>query len=79
MRTDGVRIIEFGATDYRPYKEKEREILRAALGRWPGEPGVEEAAEVVELAEAGCEFVQFDEPVLTEIVFSEECDRRTFM
>ncbi len=24
-------------------------------------------------------FVQFDEPVLTEIVFSEECDRRTFM
>lgn len=35
--------------------------------------------ELVELAEAGCEFVQFDEPVLTEIVMSEECDRRTFM
>lgn len=35
--------------------------------------------ELVELAEAGAAFVQFDEPVLTEIVFSEECDRRTFM
>jgi methionine synthase II (cobalamin-independent) len=35
--------------------------------------------ELVELAEAGCEFVQFDEPVLTEIVMSEDADRRTFM
>lgn len=36
-------------------------------------------AELLELAEAGCEFVQFDEPVLTEIVMSQECGRRTFM
>ncbi len=36
-------------------------------------------AELIELAEAGCEFVQFDEPVLTEIVLSQECGRRTFM
>jgi len=35
--------------------------------------------ELSELAEAGCEFVQFDEPVLTEIVMSQECGRRTFM
>lgn len=35
--------------------------------------------ELLELAEAGCEFVQFDEPVLTEVVMSEECGRRTFM
>ena len=35
--------------------------------------------ELIELAEAGCDFVQFDEPVLTEIVMSEDCDRRTFM
>jgi 5-methyltetrahydropteroyltriglutamate--homocysteine methyltransferase len=35
--------------------------------------------ELTDLAAAGCEFVQFDEPVLTEIVMSEECDRRTFM
>ncbi len=36
-------------------------------------------AELQELAQAGCEFVQFDEPVLTEIVMSQECGRRTFM
>lgn len=35
--------------------------------------------ELMDLAEAGCEFVQFDEPVLTEIVMSQECGRRTFM
>lgn len=35
--------------------------------------------ELLDLRDAGCEFVQFDEPVLTEIVMSEECDRRTFM
>lgn len=36
-------------------------------------------AELMDLADAGCEFVQFDEPVLTEIVMSQECGRRTFM
>ncbi len=35
--------------------------------------------ELIDLRDAGCEFVQFDEPVLTEIVMSEELDRRTFM
>lgn len=35
--------------------------------------------ELRELAEVGCEFVQFDEPVLTEVVMSAECGRRTFM
>jgi methionine synthase II (cobalamin-independent) len=35
--------------------------------------------ELLDLADEGCEFVQFDEPVLTEIVFSQENDRRTFM
>lgn len=35
--------------------------------------------ELRDLAAAGCEFVQFDEPVLTEIVMSENCGRRTFM
>jgi 5-methyltetrahydropteroyltriglutamate--homocysteine methyltransferase len=35
--------------------------------------------ELEDLAREGCDFVQFDEPVLTEIVMSEECDRRTFM
>lgn len=35
--------------------------------------------ELIDLRDAGAAFVQFDEPVLTEIVFSEDCERRTFM
>ena len=35
--------------------------------------------ELEELAAEGCEFVQFDEPVLTEIVMSQDNERRTFM
>jgi methionine synthase II (cobalamin-independent) len=35
--------------------------------------------ELLDLVAEGCEFVQFDEPVLTEIVFSKENERRTFM
>lgn len=35
--------------------------------------------ELLELRDAGCDFVQFDEPVLTEVVMSEDCERRTFM
>lgn len=35
--------------------------------------------ELMDLAAEGCEFVQFDEPVLTEIVLSKENERRTFM
>jgi len=35
--------------------------------------------ELIELRDAGCDFVQFDEPVLTEVVMSQECTRRTFM
>lgn len=52
IRTDGERIFEFGASGYRAYTDAEREVLRTALGRWPGEPGVAEAAEVVETAHA---------------------------
>jgi len=35
--------------------------------------------ELIELRDAGVAFVQFDEPVLTEVVMSEDCGRRTFM
>ena len=35
--------------------------------------------ELIGLKDAGAAFVQFDEPVLTEVVFSEDCERRTFM
>ena len=48
--TDGAQIFGFGDTFYRPYSETERATLRAALGRWPDEPGVAKAAEVVEQA-----------------------------
>ena len=50
LRTNGVDILEFGETAYRPYTKKEREVLRAALGKWQGEDGVAEAAEIVETA-----------------------------
>lgn len=50
--TDGETIQRFGAHAYRPYAKAERDIIRAALGRWPGEPGVADAAEVVETAHA---------------------------
>ncbi len=50
--TDGERILDFGRSNYRPYTTEESRILRAALGRWPGEPGVEAAAEVIETAHA---------------------------
>jgi anhydro-N-acetylmuramic acid kinase len=52
VETDGDRIMGFGETGYRPYTPPERAVLRAALGRWPAEPGVAEAAEVVETAHA---------------------------
>ena len=50
--TDGETITAFEQSDYRPYSEAERATIRAALGRWPGEPGVQAAAEVVEEAHA---------------------------
>ena len=52
IETDGETISAFGPTGYRPYREDERAVLRAALGRWPGEAGVAEAASVVEGAHA---------------------------
>jgi anhydro-N-acetylmuramic acid kinase len=50
--TDGETIVEFGPRAYRPYTEAERATIRAAFGAWPGDPGVAEAAEVVESAHA---------------------------
>ncbi|MGC9418862.1 MAG: anhydro-N-acetylmuramic acid kinase [Rhodovulum sp.] len=50
--TDGVTITGFGETAYRAYSEEERAVLAGALGLWPGEAGVEEAAEIVEVAHA---------------------------
>ena len=52
VRTDGETIAEFGPHAYRPMSEAERAVIRAAFGRWPGDAGVAEAAEVVETAHA---------------------------
>lgn len=50
--TDGVAVVEFGPHAYRPYSAVERDTIRKAFGRWPGDAGVAEAAEVVETAHA---------------------------
>lgn len=50
--TDGQRIFEFGPNAFRPYTPAEQKVLRAALGCWPGDPGVAEAARIVETAHA---------------------------
>ena len=50
--TDGGSILDFGQTEYRPYTVSEQAVLRAALGLWPGDEGVEAAAEVLETAHA---------------------------
>ncbi|MEO0343455.1 MAG: anhydro-N-acetylmuramic acid kinase [Pseudomonadota bacterium] len=35
--TDGIDILEFGASGYRPYTSQEQSVLRTALGSWPNE------------------------------------------
>ena len=52
LRTDGRSILGFGDMRFRAYAEDERAAIRAALGRWPGEEGVEQAARTVEDAHA---------------------------
>ncbi|SDN32369.1 anhydro-N-acetylmuramic acid kinase [Lutimaribacter pacificus] len=52
VETDGVTISGFGETAYRAYSAQEQAVLRAALGRWSGEKGVEQAARLVEDAHA---------------------------
>ena len=47
--TDGATVFEFGPHAYRPYSEGERQVIRAAFGKWPDED-VAAAAEVVEVA-----------------------------
>ena len=48
--TDGHVIDSFGRTAYRPYSDQERQVLRAALGKWPGQAGVDAAADVMQAA-----------------------------
>ena len=46
IETDGVRIGGFGRSAFRAYGDNESAALHAALGRWPGEAGVTDAAEI---------------------------------
>lgn len=48
--TDGERILDFGKTAYQAYSAEDQAVLRAALGKWPDEDGVAEAAALVEEA-----------------------------
>ncbi len=50
--TDGHKIHEFGPHAYRAYTDAERATIRAAFGKWQGDAGVAQAAEVVETAHA---------------------------
>ena len=47
LKTDGVRIFEFGETAYRAYSDEERHVLQAALGKENG-PEVAAAEDVIE-------------------------------
>lgn len=46
IETDGVRIGGFGRSGFRAYSDNESATLHAALGGWPGEDGVADAAEI---------------------------------
>lgn len=50
LHTDGIDIHAFADTAYRAYTTAEQSTLRAALGKWPGEAGVDAATAVVETA-----------------------------
>ncbi len=48
--TDGVAIAGFGPSAYRAYSPSEQIILRAALGKWPGDAGLDQPQKLVEAA-----------------------------
>ncbi|APX88396.1 anhydro-N-acetylmuramic acid kinase [Brevirhabdus pacifica] len=52
LRTDGEEILEFGESAYLERGEADRRRIAAAFGRWPGEPGVEAVAELIETEHA---------------------------
>jgi len=62
LETDGEQIFAFGPSEYRPYSDDERAILRAGLGNWIG-PEVDRAGEVVDAAHIEL-LSQFEKPDL---------------
>jgi 5-methyltetrahydropteroyltriglutamate--homocysteine methyltransferase len=67
LLTRAMWVSQFSQAGYRDKLEMGEDVVRILR------------EELWDLAAAGCEFVQFDEPVLTEIVLSEDAGRRTFM
>lgn len=47
LLTNGVDIIKFGSSAYRPYNAVEREMLQNVLGKWPAASGLEPAAALI--------------------------------
>ncbi len=52
LETDGVTIAGFGPSVFAPYAAEDRAALRAALGLWPGAPGLEAVEARVRAAHA---------------------------
>jgi anhydro-N-acetylmuramic acid kinase len=52
VETDGETIAGFGPSRFRAYAPEERERLRAGLGRWPGEEGLDGIEALVRAAHA---------------------------
>lgn len=52
IQTDGIKIEAFGRCAYRAYSGNESAILHAALGHWPGDEGVNDAAMLSVLSHA---------------------------
>ncbi|WP_321832651.1 anhydro-N-acetylmuramic acid kinase [Thalassovita sp.] len=52
LQSDGHAILGFGDSGYRAYSDAEQAVLRTGLGRWPGEAGVAEVAELCVQAHA---------------------------
>lgn len=53
VTTDGTRIGAFGDSGYRAWGGNQAGVLHQALGRWPGDPGLEEVARLVVDGHAG--------------------------
>ena len=47
LLTNGVDIMKFGSSAYRPYSAVEREMLQNVLGKWPAASGLEPAAALI--------------------------------
>ena len=64
LLTRSMRVGALTRKAYRNHKKMADDIVRILR------------EELLDLRDAGCDFVQFDEPVLTEVIMSEDCTRR---